>query len=114
MTFTMKEKECNSHTYNYVNVANGSEKRCLKKMSLHLQVVERLSVFIDSYKSVLVKETNVPLDSTGFPYHFNNTWIPWLPDDYQSISEMHFTTNTVTSCDLKTLFRPRVSAEEFR
>jgi len=55
-----------------------------------LQIVERLSVFIDSYKSVLVKQINVPIDPAGFPCHFNNTWMPWLPDDYQSISEMHF------------------------
>ncbi|XP_011269374.2 arylsulfatase B [Camponotus floridanus] len=53
--------------------------------------VERLNMFIDRYKSVLVKQPNTPIDPAGYAYHFNNTWIPWLPDDYQSISEMHFT-----------------------
>ncbi|XP_011689844.1 PREDICTED: arylsulfatase B-like isoform X1 [Wasmannia auropunctata] len=60
--------------------------------SKHPTVVERLNVFIDSYKSVLVKESNKPVDPAGLPYHFNNTWMPWLPDDYQPISEMHLTT----------------------
>lgn len=55
------------------------------------QEVERLNMFIDRYKSVLMKQPNAPIDPAGYPYHFNNTWMPWLPDDYQSISEMHFT-----------------------
>ncbi|KAL0121278.1 hypothetical protein PUN28_008741 [Cardiocondyla obscurior] len=45
-------------------------------------VVEILSKFIDSYKSVLMKELNTAVDPAGFPYHFNNTWMPWLSDDY--------------------------------
>ncbi|XP_011881608.1 PREDICTED: arylsulfatase B-like isoform X2 [Vollenhovia emeryi] len=47
------------------------------------KIVKKLSVFIDSYKSVLMKELNTDVDPAGFPYHFNNTWMPWLPDDYQ-------------------------------
>ncbi|XP_011647798.1 arylsulfatase B-like [Pogonomyrmex barbatus] len=62
----------------------------------HPEVVERLSVFIDSYKSVLVKQPHAPIDPAGFPCRFNNTWLPWLPDDYEPISEMHFK-NGVTS-----------------
>ncbi|KAL6419854.1 hypothetical protein ACFW04_011151 [Cataglyphis niger] len=58
--------------------------------------VERLNMFIDRYKSVLMNQTNAPVDPAGFPSNFNNTWVPWLPDDYQSISETHFTMNEVT------------------
>ncbi|GAB1869472.1 Arylsulfatase B [Camponotus japonicus] len=48
--------------------------------------VERLNMFIDRYKSVLMNQTNAPVDPAGFPCNFNDTWMPWLPDDYQSIS----------------------------
>lgn len=64
--------------------------------SKNTKVVERLSVFIDSYKSVLMKESNTPVDPAGFPCHFNNTWMPWLSDDYQPISKVHCTMNEVT------------------
>lgn len=75
-------------------------------------------MFIDSYKSV-TKELNAPIDPAGFPHHFNNTWMPWLPDDYRSIGEMHFmTSGVIRPGNIMTSPRPRlrsnicVSAEE--
>ncbi|XP_012523879.1 arylsulfatase B [Monomorium pharaonis] len=91
---------------NVTNVSSCTNRTCLFNInkdpceitdlsSEHPKVVERLSVFIDSYKSVLMKETNTLVDPAGFPFHFNNTWMPWLSDDYQPICEMHFTANEV-------------------
>lgn len=66
-----------------------------------MQIVSRLSAYIDSYKSVLMNQTNAPVDPAGFPYNFNGTWMPWLPDmtvsvDRQDIlgDERSFVTTT--------------------
>ncbi|XP_032679732.1 arylsulfatase J-like isoform X2 [Odontomachus brunneus] len=48
--------------------------------SKYPEVVKRLSTFIDSYKLVMMKQTNMPVDPTGFPHNFNDTWMPWLPE----------------------------------
>jgi hypothetical protein len=78
--------------------ATRGQGRRFKKTSLRLQVAERLSAFIDGYKSVLMGQTNAPVDPAGFPRNFNDTWMPWLPDDYQSICETHPATSEAPSC----------------
>ncbi|XP_029177441.1 arylsulfatase B-like isoform X2 [Nylanderia fulva] len=101
-------KEATVVCKNFTNFSNCKNRTCLfniyedpcETTDLFMKYpedAERLNMFIDHYKSVLMNQTNAPVDPAGFPRNFNDTWMPWLPDDYQSISEMHFTMNEVTS-----------------
>ncbi|KAH0949269.1 hypothetical protein HN011_000644 [Eciton burchellii] len=94
---------------NFTDVADCADRPCLFDIqkdpcetidlaSQRPEVAERLSAFIDGYKSVLMGQTNAPVDPAGFPRNFNDTWMPWLPDDYQSICETHPATSEAPSC----------------
>ncbi|XP_020289254.1 arylsulfatase B-like [Pseudomyrmex gracilis] len=71
-------------------------------------IVKKLSAYIDSYKSILMKQTNAPVDPAGFPYNFNGTWMPWLPDTTVSVdrqdalgNERNFVTATRNSSEIQ-------------
>ncbi|XP_067205904.1 arylsulfatase B-like isoform X2 [Linepithema humile] len=93
---------------NFANFSNCTNRTCLFNVYKdpceitdlsfkYPEVVERLSGFINAYKSVLMKQTNVPVDPAGFPRNFNDTWMPWLSDDQTIRSdEMHFVTNEIS------------------
>ncbi|EFN89886.1 arylsulfatase B [Harpegnathos saltator] len=50
--------------------------------SKYPKILKKLNALIDSYQSILVNQTNKPVDPAGFPCNFNDTWMPWLPMDY--------------------------------
>ncbi|XP_025270578.1 arylsulfatase B isoform X1 [Camponotus floridanus] len=90
-------KEATIICKNFTDFSNCTNRSCLFDLnkdpcettdlfSKHPKDVKRLNMFIDRYKSVLMNQTNAPVDPAGFPRNFNDTWMPWLPDDYQSIS----------------------------
>ncbi|XP_058802393.1 arylsulfatase B-like isoform X2 [Phymastichus coffea] len=41
-----------------------------------------LSKFVDSYRSVLINQTNTYIDPAGYPEHFNGYWMPWMSHEY--------------------------------
>ncbi|XP_063973449.1 arylsulfatase B-like isoform X1 [Diachasmimorpha longicaudata] len=73
----------------FTDIANCSE-TCLFNLSSdpcettdissdHPEVIEALEDIIESYRSVLMNQTNAAVDSRSFPMYHNDTWMPWLP-----------------------------------
>ncbi|KYM99141.1 Arylsulfatase B, partial [Cyphomyrmex costatus] len=65
--------------------------------SKYPEIVQRLNVLIDCYKRLgFVKEISLDRDSAGYPSNFNNTWMPWLPDNFEPSNKIQFTMNETT------------------
>ncbi|KYM99142.1 Arylsulfatase B, partial [Cyphomyrmex costatus] len=62
--------------------------------SQYPEIVQSLIELIDCYKMLgFEKEISLDSDPAGYPSNFNNTWMPWLPDDYVASNKIDFTIN---------------------
>ncbi|KAG7202809.1 hypothetical protein KM043_009967 [Ampulex compressa] len=46
--------------------------------TIYPEIVTKLSAFIESYRMVMMNQTNAPLDPAGAPERHNGVWMPWL------------------------------------
>lgn len=59
--------------------------------------MQSLNVLIECYKKLgYENEIILDADPAGYPSNFNNTWMPWLPDDYVPSNKVYFTINGAT------------------